>query len=658
VRRRVPRGRHAAAALPGVAARRLAAVLGAVPLVALLGATPAAAATYRVDTCGGGLRPGWQYLYAGAWSTVESNGCVGIGAGMSASIAGGALGVAGWEFTAPADTEIAGFSVTRSYTLAAARPFGASEYQLHTSGPGQDYRHVDSNFGEARYTPIAAESASGLSGQRTLDVWVHCGGGGDCSGPSSVGIYAARIDLRDDIAPVITGMSGSLLAAGAVNGTRSLSYGATDRGGGLLREQLVVDGQPWIDRAVDPARCTAGTFTALVPCPLSVSSTLALDTTRLAEGAHDVELAVWDATGVNGARQGPFPIVVDNVPAPSNTAAPRIVGSPVQGATLVADDGAWSGSGLTLTRRWQRYDEGEWADVEGATGSTYAAAAADAGHRLRLHVVAANAEGSAAATSAPTAPVAPLAVPAPTATATPAPTATATPAPTTPAPAATGPPAPSAPQPFAAPPGGAAARLTAAFRASGRTVATLRWGQTSAVAGRLLDAGGSPIAGAKIAVSSRASVVTAAPVPLRPLTTGADGSFAYPLHAGVSRRVTFTVQGATASVTARVIAHVTLHARRMPAAAAASYPSGVSAARAGTVVLSGRVRGAPSGVRKLVELQARVRGRWRTFATTRLARTGATFRYRTRTAARTFRAIVRAEPGWPFLTGVSVTTRG
>jgi len=380
---------------------------------------------------------------------------------------------------------------------------------------------------------------------------------------------------------------------------------------------------------VDPARCTGGPFTTLVPCPLSVSSTFALDTTRLAEGPHEVGLVVWDATGANRARHGPFPIVVDNLPAPTNTAAPRIVGPPVQGATLVADDGTWSGAGLTLTRRWQRYDDGEWSDVEGATGPTYATTAADAGHRLRLHVVATSVEGSAGASSAATAPVVPVAVPTPAATATPAPTATVAPAPL-------------AAQPPAAPAG---ERLTAAFRASGRTVATLRWGQTREVAGTLLHADGIPVAGAAIAVSSRASVLTAAPLPLLGASTDAEGRFTYTLPPGVSRQVTFTAHGASASVTARVIAHVTLHVRRRPAGAR-------------TVVLGGRVSGAPAGVRKLVELQSRRGGRWRTFVTTRLARTGATFRYRTRISAGTFRAIVRAEAGWPFLTGVSVTTRG
>ncbi|WP_028061037.1 hypothetical protein [Candidatus Solirubrobacter pratensis] len=587
--------------------------------VAWLGAPEAAgAATYRVDTCGGGARPGWSSFNSGYASAAGTDGCASGGPGMWASIAGGPLDLAGWRFTAPEDTEIAGFSVARSFALAAVRPFGASEFVLRTEGPGQGYQDVYSNLGGgAFYGALFGESAGGLSGQRTLSVWVHCGGGDRCTGASSVSVYAARIELRDDIAPVISAVSGTLLAGGPLKGTRSLSYGASDRGGGLLREQLLVDGWAVVDRAVNPARCSgdgSGTpYTALVPCPLSASSTLALDTTRLAEGAHEVELSVWDATGVNRARQGPFPIVVDNVPAPANTAPPRITGTAAQGATLVGSDGAWSGSGLTLTRRWQRHEDGGWQDVAGAGGATYTATADDAGHRLRLRVVAANAEGVTDAYSEPTAPV----------------TATAAPSPS---------PLPSAspvPPPVASPTAEPAALLTAAFEASGRTSATLRWGLTRRIAGTLHRSDGHPVAGAKVAISTRA--VGALPLAQRPVTTDAAGRFTYVLGAGVSRQVTFSAHGASATVSVRVIPHVVLRVARA----------------AGVVTLSGRVVGAPSGLRKRVELQARSGRGWRTFATTRLARTGATFRYRTRSAARSFRAVVRAEPGWPFLTGAS-----
>lgn len=75
------------------------------------------------------------------------------------------------------------------------------------------------------------------------------------------------------------------------------------------------------------------------------------------------------------------------------------------------------------------------------------------------------------------------------------------------------------------------------------------------------------------------------------------------------------------------------------------------------VTFKGKIAGAPAGVRKIVEFQALDGKKWRTFASTRVATKGGTFKYRyrfTRTSRTTkyqFRAIVRAEKGWPFVTG-------
>ena len=77
------------------------------------------------------------------------------------------------------------------------------------------------------------------------------------------------------------------------------------------------------------------------------------------------------------------------------------------------------------------------------------------------------------------------------------------------------------------------------------------------------------------------------------------------------------------------------------------------------VTFKGKIAGAPAGVRKTVELQALDGRKWRTFATTRVAQKGGTFTYRyrfmrtTRLTAYKFRALVRAEKGWPFMTGTS-----
>jgi hypothetical protein len=531
---------------------------------ALGGAAPAIAASYSVDTCAGGSQPGWEPVTVGAWSSAWSDGCRGDGAGLEASMAGGALSRAGWDFRAPVDTEIAGFTVTRSYVLAAGRPFaGTTEFWLHTSGPGVGYERVHGNYGAVFYSGVGTESADGLTGQQVLSAFVRCGDGSNCTGTSSVAIYAARIDLRDDVAPVISAVTGSLVATRPVSGRRTLSYAASDRGGGLLREQLLVDGVARIDRPVDPSRCTAEPFAALVPCPLSASDTLELDTRTLANGSHEVELVVWDATGVNRARSGPIPVVVDNPPA---TASP-----------------------------------------------------------------------------------------------TPVPTASPTPVPTTsPAPTAAASPATASP-PAAEP----APRLSAAFESTGRTAATVRWGERPRIAGILQLPDGRPLSGATIALASRPALRSAIAVPLRPLITDAAGGFAFRLPTGVSRTVTLTARGAAASLSVRVIPRITLRITRASppggasrAAADGGMARATRGAEARAVVLSGRVAGAPPGLRKRVELQARVAGRWRTLTITRLARTGGSFHFRKRTRARAFRAVVRAEPGWPFLTGASVTTKG
>jgi hypothetical protein len=596
--------------------------------VALGGGGVARAAVYTVDTCGGGTYSGWAPFHAGAWSRWWNDGCWGPGYGLGAisGTAGGA--VSGWRFSAPADTEIAAFRVSRAYVLAGNRPFGSTVYSLVSEGPGQRYYNWIPNLAsDPVRSGVGTETASGLTGQTALLARVECGGPFDCTGEATLGVYSAQLDLRDDLSPAIATVSGSLLAAGRVKGTRSLSYAATDRGGGLWRRQLAVDGQARVDGVIDgkDGTCTGGVYRAVVPCRLAASDTLALDTTQLAEGPHDVELAIWDATAVNRTRYGPFQITVDNIPPPASASAPRISGTAAQGVTLVADDGTWTGSGLTFARRWQRYEGGAWQDVADATGRSYVVAAEDAGHRLRVRVRVANAEGAAEAVSEPTAVVA-------AAGTAPAPTSTPDPAPAWSAPVLGGP----APQPAR---GGAI--LTAAFESAGAAAATVRWGWSRRVAGTLRDLDGRPLAGARVDVTSRARVAAAAPVPLPPATTDASGRFGYVVTAGVSRAVTFHYGAAAATVIVRVIPHVTLRAAR----------SG------GAVRLAGRVVGAPAGLRKVVELQARQGRAWRTFATTRLAPLGGTFQYRHRTAARRFRTVVRAEPGWPFLTAGSAPAR-
>lgn len=96
--------------------------------------------------------------------------------------------------------------------------------------------------------------------------------------------------------------------------------------------------------------------------------------------------------------------VVLPLPPPVNEAPAAIGGTPTVGQTLTADDGAWSGRRLALTRRWLRCTT-SCSPIAGERDATYLVTGDDAGATIRLEVDATNASGSASTTSPPTAAV-------------------------------------------------------------------------------------------------------------------------------------------------------------------------------------------------------------------------------------------------------------
>src|SRR5215210_2009973 len=93
---------------------------------------------------------------------------------------------------------------------------------------------------------------------------------------------------------------------------------------------------------------------------------------------------------------------------PVNVTPPTISGTAAVGKTLTAAPGVWSGKWLQYAYQWRRCDSSgaTCGTISGATATTYALSAVDAGARLRVTVIATNRNGSAAATSAATAAVA------------------------------------------------------------------------------------------------------------------------------------------------------------------------------------------------------------------------------------------------------------
>jgi hypothetical protein len=90
---------------------------------------------------------------------------------------------------------------------------------------------------------------------------------------------------------------------------------------------------------------------------------------------------------------------------PVATGPPRTEGTARRGSALVARAGTWTNAPESFAYRWQRQDGPGWDDIAGATATRYVPASADVGRRLRIVVVATNADGSASAASAPTPPV-------------------------------------------------------------------------------------------------------------------------------------------------------------------------------------------------------------------------------------------------------------
>ena len=102
--------------------------------------------------------------------------------------------------------------------------------------------------------------------------------------------------------------------------------------------------------------------------------------------------------------------VVSAPPRPSNSAPPAVAGQTTEGQSLSTTNGSWTNNPSSYSYQWQDCDTSgsSCSNIAGASQSTYTLTSGDVGHTLRSVVTAANAGGSAAASSAPTSVVAPL----------------------------------------------------------------------------------------------------------------------------------------------------------------------------------------------------------------------------------------------------------
>lgn len=263
------------------------------------------AGTYTVSACRAGWTPEIRrtstlpapaaYDYCGL---VEHGLKVDLGSG-GATIPPGDY--AGWRFDAPPDTVVTTATVSwlglGDYATAS---WGASAARLEMStstSPVVHYQYfnmTDTVSGpDASWVRIYHVCVGTASCRSTVD-----------SPPYYPHIFIRRttVALVDRLAPIVQSAGGSVATDSVWTGSKSLAFSASDRGAGIYRVLMDVDGRIATtapatsdDRCID--RTGARDFAYPVPYPTQASGTVTINVADLPGGNHTVTVYLEDAAG-------------------------------------------------------------------------------------------------------------------------------------------------------------------------------------------------------------------------------------------------------------------------------------------------------------------------------------------------------------------------
>lgn len=308
-------------------------------LATLLIVASAHAGSYLVYSCttpAGDPAPtdGWHASVSGQPYLIVDNTC-GTHGVLQAAVPGNYTYGAGaatatWHWSSPPDTSLGRFRVWRSESVGPAGNYASGVTFIGYPGSTWDSANAHevctapggcSSIGshDSSLTTANLYASGPLSGVSDVYFVAICGGFDTGTCPDRGSVFPAAADIRvhafeativDSIDPVVEAASGDLLAGGTFRGTRSLTFTARDRGGGIYRTltQVQHDGA-WdtVDAQIadtNGGRCQAAAVTGndheflfATPCKTEVNVRYDLNTGKVPDGVYDTRVVGEDAGG-------------------------------------------------------------------------------------------------------------------------------------------------------------------------------------------------------------------------------------------------------------------------------------------------------------------------------------------------------------------------
>jgi hypothetical protein len=190
-----------------------------------------------------------------------------------------------WLFEAPAGTSIVGLDLWRFAAVLA--PEQPARYRLFADEQVLERSPDLPTWEIGAFGAGGLVSAGGLDARR-VGVEIGCEEGDPrCAGDAiHLGVSRAAVSLRDDVPPEAVGSpSGRLFTGLSIDGLVDARLGFRDTGGGVAGVELKVDGVTYGIADAGGPTCEPP-YVARVPCALTGSATLTLDTARLSDGAR------------------------------------------------------------------------------------------------------------------------------------------------------------------------------------------------------------------------------------------------------------------------------------------------------------------------------------------------------------------------------------